>query len=160
MIGISLSPWWLANNGPRVINLIEANRKISDGWSFAGGGSPTLSTVDGEDRVSWTSGVGNVVLSPDISVVSGETYTLSFRVKMIDLDGANPLTGFEIALQNDARTEGHVGNLDNYSDGAFYTVSGAHTFAADSADGLYLHFRHKTAGSPVVAFDYVELIRA
>ncbi len=141
-------------------NLFLNSGDFSGGnWFLGGSGSPTRSVVGGEQRISWFGGPGNILDTTSGPTPSaGETYTLSFRVKVVDLDGANPSNDFSLTLEDRDRTEGAsnmpVTLVDN---GEYLVCSVTHTFSAPSGIGMYIHFRYEGAQSPVLAIEYAQL---
>jgi hypothetical protein len=141
-----------------VRNLLEYTEEFDNAvWTYGGLGNPTFSEVGGEQRVTWTSGPGNVYqegISPD--PLAGETWNAMFRVKVVDLGGAS--TGdFEIAIRDDAFGDMENRTITLIDDGEFHDYEVSHIFTSPSAGGAYVHFRHKGSGSPVIAFERAQV---
>jgi hypothetical protein len=139
-------------------NLLTHSEDLSQSWFLVGPGNPTLSVVGGEQRVSWTSGGGNVYQFPAKTPVAGETWALRFRLKVVDLGGAGP-SDFSLSIRDGDQSVSVNQTITLIDDGAWHDYAVDFTFSSPSGVGSYAHFRYSDVGgnSPVIAFEEAQL---
>lgn len=74
-----------AHPGVRVVtNLCLYSQDFSNAaWLVGGAGAPTKSVVDGEDRITWHNGIGNLFQLISGAGYNNRTYRVMFEVKLI-----------------------------------------------------------------------------